>query len=349
MDEFVKLLLNHPDKFRKAGIWMSRVFLTVLGSSWLYIQIFGSYSLIQLNDLNQWADFLMSGRVLICSVLFIITQYVLFEILGGFSQWMFTSFAKWLLGRVPKGKEIFVPIIWALRKGELIDIDLKNQTAKLMDGTDELFDRLVKLEKKEGKAELKDSRNQYIDDVGHTVFVFVVLYFTILKGFPHYPFFTFLVWFFLGTVFIAYAGLHIFSLLIEKMGPELIRMITFARIEESAKTVFMESDLYVHDRKLANEKIYTCFYYNGRHIILEFCYQLKRLHGFTVEELLKEAKELNTLIVIISNGILAPETGEIIQNNSQSLLYYYLTNEIDTKTIMQEIIIKHFSGPITVL
>jgi len=349
MDEFVKLLLNHPDKFRKAGIWLSRMFLTILGAAWLYTRIFGPYRLIQLSDLNQWAEFFLSGRVLVCSVLFIISNYIVFELLSGFSHWMYSSFAKWILGGVPKGKEIFVPIIWALRKGELIDINLKDQTAKLMDSTDELYDKLIKLEKKEGKAELKNSRNQYIDEVGHSVFVFVVMYFTILNGIPHYPFFTFLVWLFLVAVFFAYAGLHIFSLLVEKMGPELIRMINFARIEESANTVFMEADLYVHDRKLTNEKTYTCFYYNGRHIILEFCYQLKRLHGFTVEELLKEAKELNTLIVIISNGILAPETGEIIKNNRQHLLYYYLTSETDAKPMMQEIISTHFSGPITVL
>lgn len=349
MDEFVKLLLNHPDKFRKVGIWLSRLFLTILAASWLYTKIFGGYRLIQLNDLNQWGEFFLSGRVLVCCVLFIITNYVLFELLGGFSHWMYSSFAKWILSGVRKSKEIFVPIIWALRSGELLDINLKDQTAKLMDGTNELYQKLIQLEKKEGKAKLKNSRNQYIDEVGHTVFVFVVMYYTILNGFPHYFFFTFLVWLLLVAVFFAYAGLHIFSLLVEKMGPELIRMIDFARIEESAKMVFMEADLYVHDRKLANEKTYTCFYYNGRHIILEFCYLLKRLHGFTVKDLLKEATELNTLVVIISNGILAPETGEIIENNKQHLLYYHLTSEADTTPIIQQIIATHFSGPVTVL
>lgn len=321
MKEFLLTLLESPGKIKGAVIWACRILLSVLASSWLYTKVFGTYTLIKLTDLNVLAEFLLSGRVLICILLFAICNFILFEFLNAISILIFQFFAEKFSKLKGITTAIEAVLIWLLKKHRFINIDAKNDTIELMQKSDQLYDWVVKMPEKETREEMWDFQDSYINDIGHTFFVFTLLYFTILNQVPHTSFIKWVIIIIFFGIFYACATIGTLIELLQNIAPQLSEMIHFAKIEHTVKSTFKNEGWFIHLRELKNGKQYFCFFYANKYVILKFARSKRIVNRTDIQFAIDDARENETLILLFSNKPLQTGCENDIQKFADQIIF----------------------------
>jgi hypothetical protein len=346
MEELIKTLMDAPDKFKSAIIWLARVVMGCMLTSAVWIKLFGPYHLINLLDWPDWVTFFLSGRVFICLLFYIICDQFLFGLLNVFSYLFFkavSSIFYWLL-KGAKGMKAVIRVI--LRSGELLDIDDRTGKAKLMDRSEDLYETLVQFNAKGGRSEMVNYRDSFLTDIGHTFFVFAVIYFFLMPAYPHHKLLSYLIIGSLVVVAFLYSSIHLLFDVIKKAGPELADMVAFAKLTEASIKVFMSQDLYVHERDFRNKETHQCFHFYGKYILLDFTFDRIRCRPYRIEKAIKSAQDLGCFSIVFTNRPVDLTAMEIATANSSWILLIEIASEEDATKKIAQLVEEKFSRPV---
>jgi hypothetical protein len=182
LGELVKILADEPEKIEKALIKGIRIVFSIIIASFLYKLIIGDYKLIPLTNYELLAEFVVSGRILICLLLFFISEYLIIEML----------------------ELIAIAPIWFIRKKKLIQftdvevtpllrlfgvIKIKNEHSLPVPGNniDLLKNFVEQMDDDTTKEEAADLKNSIIENIWHLYFIFTIIYFVVIdkSTLPH--------------------------------------------------------------------------------------------------------------------------------------------------------------------
>ncbi|MES2373367.1 MAG: hypothetical protein V4557_12355 [Bacteroidota bacterium] len=178
----IKLLLEEPGKILQAFLSLSKLLLTLVFTEWIYRKAFGNYQVIDFTSLLQWKEYLLSGRIFMCMIFFALTYLFLFYVLPGLSSLPFQLINYLIKKPIKIGKTEGALIFRFLRMFKLLDYDEEKQRILTMEKTDELLEFIKAIVHKEARSEVSRYKDTLISDLGHTYFVFIIFYFTILPG-----------------------------------------------------------------------------------------------------------------------------------------------------------------------
>lgn len=348
MEEIVKALLTAPDKFKSAIIWISRVLMGIILASTVYIKLFGTYQVFALNDWPSWTEYLLSGRVFICLLLYVICDQFLFALVTTVSTIFFRLLSKKIYKSATKTKGAGEVIRFGLKFGEMLDIDGRTGKIQLMDRSEDLHEALIKFNAKEGRADMLSYKDSFLNDIGNTFFVFAFVYFTLLPKLPHSLLLGLIIVGCLLMIGLMYALLNVFFDVMKKAGPELADMVGYAKIQEAAIAIFMEHDLYIHEREFRNKEKHTCFHFYGKYILLDFRYEKRWCHEYRIKKALESAQQLGCLALVVSNRPPDVAAVEIIKVNDAFIQFLEVGSEEDVKEKITALIKEKFSKPVLV-
>lgn len=80
MEDLIKLLVEKPDHLLKGFLQFLRALLIIIFSDHIYKIYVFDYQLIDFFKISDWIDFLLSGRFLICLLLYLCLDFILFEL-----------------------------------------------------------------------------------------------------------------------------------------------------------------------------------------------------------------------------------------------------------------------------
>jgi len=244
------LLLEEPKKLQKLGILLSKSVLILLFASWLFKMLVGNYNLIDIDSFSQWAEFLLSGQLLLCCLFFFLSYLILFELFGSLVYLIFNT----MLTPKPVGKldyNAFNGIVWALRKFKILDYDRDGGEIRLLERSEDLRDFTTFFTHQEARKEINAYKSSLLSEIGLTYLVFVLIYFIVLEKVIHNVNITILVICGFLVLIFAYWFLSLILELLHKLAPALSEMLDTATFETIVKNTFDDEGYTL----IAGEKI----------------------------------------------------------------------------------------------
>lgn len=341
LSEILETLFKSPQKLKKAILMSIKLLLSAITASWVYMKILGTYSIIKLTDLNQWAEFLITGRAIICLILLWVCHEVLFGLLNSLSFIVFEFFYR----RILKVRGLYKAIGWFITRSikslNALEIDRKSGEVHLLQNSEELYASIKFIQSKKGKAAISDFRHSYLNEIGHTFIVFTLLYFLKITTLPHNAAINYIILILLLGLLYLCSVAGVIVKIIQDISPELTDMIHFARIEKAIKETFEENTWHIHKRTFAENKDQWCFYFNNKYILLKFLNSRNFVFPNDIEETIKDAKVNNTIVLAFSNKPIYKSVVDDVENYKEYLIFTQVNTVKEAKIKSLELIEKY--------
>jgi len=300
MRDFLELtvdLLETPSKLRKIIALIGKVVLNLIFSEWLYKTFVGSYTLNDILNWDQWVEFLLSGKVFLCTLLYFTSDVVLFHLLP-----FITNIPIKFLGRKRVKKkqdlnEYGFFITWYLKSLELLHINKEEKRIDLMDNSDVLYELATDFKKKETRREVRSIKDSIVELFIHPLIVFLILYFTILEDIPHNTFLNTLLWIFLIVAIVTYFSACILMDIALLLSDDLIWMIDTAKMENLAIEYLNKNEIFLttpHQK----EKLYDHYFFHNENMI-GVQYTMSKINSRRLEEFKNYAEEAKMFFLIL--------------------------------------------------
>jgi|GEM_PF-5362913 len=194
MFEKIEELIEAPEKRKKYLVFGIKTILSCILASFLYSKFIASYVLLDVLSATFWNElytFLISGRILLVLLLFLVSRVVLFDV----AAVLITSIMNLLIGLLKADKEnlqhpglVGILLTWT----HAIKID--KQSNKIYRGKefDDFYNVIKIYRKKTSKEEVEHFKTLLINQVMHLYYIFVAIYYLILD-FPSNTFLNILI------------------------------------------------------------------------------------------------------------------------------------------------------------
>lgn len=186
MIEIIKALLEEPEKLKKYGLYLARVILNLIFASKLFIWIIGNYHFIDIESLGAWGEFVLSGRILVCCFLYLISDVILFQALLSIPDLgLDLLFKSAYYDNSKRTDRKFIE--WVLQKTQVITIDKESKKVFPGKNIGTLYGLLKVFRNEESLDLILKFKRSVINEILHTYCVFLIIYFWVID-FPHYDF-----------------------------------------------------------------------------------------------------------------------------------------------------------------
>ena len=335
MLEIVKILLEEPERFRKFGLFIIKSFLNLIIASELYIWICGTYTLIDITDFSAWSEFVLSGRVLICILLFITSEFLIFSLLPIIS----TGPLDWIAGKLYSGnpdRSVRKFIMWVFKVTKVVSVD--DTTKKLSTGknTDSFYEFLKEYEEKESKKEIASLKNSLLNEILHSYFVFIVLYFFVLD-FPHYKAINVIV--ITGCIILPLFYFEVCWLIeyMNRNAKDLLYGLKGLKFEKLIYDILRDIGVYPLDVDNPKEKGYFKYiFHNNKEYILQFQYGKRPVSEFLIEMYRDKFIKAEKGMILITNNELTRNARDLAEEYNKSLLVITFRDEADLIIKLEE-------------
>ncbi len=334
MIEIIKILLEQPERLRKFGLFVIKCFLNIIFASKIYIWTFGNYYLINIADFQAWTEFILSGRILICILFYITSEFLLFFLLPIIS----TAPLDWIAGTIYSGKPDRNEgklVRWLLKIGKVISIDEKTKKVSAGKNTEQFQEFVALFEDKESKKEIISLKNSLLNEILHTYFVFLVLYVFVIK--IHSPVVNGIV--IAGCIILPlfYWEVCLFIEYMNKNSKNLLYGLKGLKFEKLIYDIFRDIGVYPMDVDKPQEKGYLkSIFHNKKEYILEFQYGKRPVSEFTIgycrDKFLKAEKGM----IFITNNELTRNAQDLADEFKKSLLVITFKDEADLIVKLEE-------------
>jgi hypothetical protein len=253
--------------------------------------------------------------------------------------WLLAKIAK-LPNRLDKNESSFLK--WSLRKLQLIDINEQEGRFVVMKNTDILKDIATAFTEKESKKESRELKDTLMSEIGHTYFVFCVLYFSIFKGLNdiHYLNFIIVVGFILIVFFYASASMLID--LMHKISKDLIFIINWAYYEEAIIETMKDAGFFLRTSEQKFKNTWQ-FNYEEKKYLIKCNIDKRPINDRMVKHFIESAKETNAKFIIFSSTIVSATALKIQKESSDFVLIKHFEDEADLMNTIKEIIKNGFT------
>lgn len=340
--EIFKMLLNEPEKIKANIISVIKLFLTLVFAEWLYRYFIGLYHLINFLSLTEWIEFILKGRVFVCILTFCVSYILLFYLLPMISALPFWMLAKAM--KLPNGldKNDSGVIRWVLRTFQLLDINEKEGRLVVMKNTDILRDIVRAFSEKESKKEARLLKDTLMSEIGHTYFVFCVLYFLIFKSFSSVHYLNTIVITGFVLIVLFYASASIFIDLMHKISKDLIFIIDWAYYEESMIETMKEAGFFLRASEQKFKGIWQ-FSYEEKKYVIKCNIDKRPINDRMIKHCAEIAKEANAKFIILSSVVVLESALKAQNENLDSVMVKYFEDEADLINIIKKIIANEFN------
>jgi hypothetical protein len=338
MYDLAKILIDEPEKIKKLGFLLLKFILNLIFASFLYQWTIGEYTLIDFTNPDQWLDYLISGRILICVFLYFTSEILLFEILTIFTVAPLDFFVI-RISRTDFTTDVNGFIRWVLGLFNVVQVDNKTQKVTAGKNTNEFLEFLEEYSKKESQEEITTIKNSLANKVYHTSVVIAIVYFSMVTVEPSNNFIPIIL--IAGCVILAllYFSASILVITLEKNKEILKYQVARLKFEKILIDTIAANGIPIREQKLSEdtgtEKLID---YRGKTYILRFYFGVRPLNEFTMKlncDLLIKAEQK---MLLITNKPLTEAAKEMANDYRNSLTVIQYENE----TELQENIEKHF-------
>lgn len=339
MFEVFKILIEAPEKLRKFGIFFIKQMLNTIFAAKLYVLWIGKFDLINIKDFSAWSEYFLSGRVLICILIYFISEIFLFQILSSITDGLMRLFY-WLavkkvtFGRTRDEKDYVMKVLsWF----HLVSINDKTKKIEAGKNTNEFYDFVEVFNQKDSKKEISSIKNSLVQDIVHTFFIFVFLYYSFIDIKPCNKAINAIIGAGCIIIPLLYVGASVLLDFLQKNSKDLIFGIQGLKFEKLIYDTLREIGVYPIDVDEPNKKGYEkVIYHSNKEYILKFVYTKRLLSEFYIEHykdlFLKEEKG----IVLISNCELTKNARDLANEFKRSLLVITFKDEDDLVMKLEE-------------
>ena len=316
--EFIKMLLEEPSKLKKLIIIIARILLSIILASWFYSKIISPYTVFDIFNFKNWADFITTGRILIVGFMYLFSYFLLFYLLES----ILGPLTIYLLKPKPVkhiDKMGGRTMARFLRIYHLLDIDYKEKKIRLMENSDTLYQITTLLINEEAKKEIKSFQHSLINEIFFTYAAFLIIYFSILTTQPHPTGLTILLLVCLVLFLLLYGAIGSFLELMYKASPDLIIAVDIARIEESMENSLRESGIFLRIPENGNHK-YKLFYYEGKEFAIVLVADKRKINKHRIEDSLRFSAEQNKKVWIVTNRPIDNDAKQLIDEHPNNIM-----------------------------
>lgn len=329
MIEFLKILIEEPAKLTKYILSCIKMVLNCIVASYLYIKFFGAYSIIIPTDFKALSEFFLSGRVLICIVLYFSSEVLLFIFLSTFCLLPLDSIAEKLYLTKPD-KWINKLFLWGFKKIKLIKMDPTTKEYKAGENIDIFHDFLVLYNEKESKEEVYSFKNSFVNKTMKLFFIFILIYIFILKPEVKHD----LVRNILITASVILPILYIevcwFIDFLNKNSKNLLEGIKQLRFEKLIHENLHEIGIYPMRVEKPLESGYKhLIHFNNKEYILEYHLSKWPVSEYLIESYRDKFLKAEKRMILITNSGLTKNAIDVINEHKNSLLIIHFKDEID--------------------
>jgi hypothetical protein len=336
MMDFLKILIEEPGKLRKFGIFLSKGILNLIFATKLYLWCVGPFNLLDIGKYQSWFDFVVSGRVLICALLFVVSDIILFNILP------IVLFAPldWICKRrlnVRMARKERDKINKVLAYFELFTIDEKTKKIKAAKHTDAFYDFLLAAAEKESKEDANSIKSAFVTEALNTYGAFIFIYFLFLYDDFHSKVLVGII--VAGCVLLplAYVAIRIILDFIINNAEKMafgIRGLRFEKLIMDTLKNIGTYPLVVDDPvKLGYENYIV---HNGKTFILKFYYSNSLINEYLLnyfkDIFIKEEKKM----ILIVNNDLTRNAKDLVEEYRNSLVVITFVDENDLTTKLED-------------
>ncbi|MEK6615783.1 MAG: hypothetical protein AABZ32_06695, partial [Bacteroidota bacterium] len=328
MIEIIKILIEEPERLRKFGLFIIKAVLNIIFASTIYVWIFGEYSLFNTSDFKAWSEFILSGRILICILLYVASEFLLFSLLSIIS----TAPLYWLASKIysdkpDRSERDFVR--WILRITNVISFDKKTNKVSAGKNTDGFFEFVSLFEEKESKKEISSLKNSLLNEILHTYFVFVVIYFFVLD-ITHAKAINYII--IAGCIILPGIYLEICWLIeyMNKNAKDMIYGLKGLKFEQLIYDILRDIGVYPIDVDNPKEKGYLKYiFHNNKEYILQFQYGKRPVSEFIIEIYRDKFINAGKGMILIANNELTRNAQVLANEHKKSLLVIIFRDEAD--------------------
>jgi hypothetical protein len=182
ISDILKILLEEPERIRSLFIKFVKLILSIILASHMYIWIIGPYHLINYLSIAQWVEFVMSGRVLIVLLIFIVSDFVIFSFLPGFTSGLLIWIAR-KTSYKGDGKEERHFIRWFLKIFNIIEYD--ETSKKVLAGPNaKVFESALEyMVHDEGRDDFHQMKNSFLNEIVHSYLIFTLIFSLYINNF----------------------------------------------------------------------------------------------------------------------------------------------------------------------
>lgn len=332
MFEIAKTLLEEPDKIWKFGIQLFKGILNLIFSAKIYVWAFGPFVLLDLTSYNSWVEFTLTGRVLICIMLFIVSDLFLFS----FIPVIVFAILDWLSKREIKkfkiNKKEGLRLMKLLGYFELFIVDEKAKKLRFSKHTEKLFLFVEAMKAKESKEELDSIKQAFLTKILNSYFAFAFLYFIFLSNdFKSNVFYSIII---AGCVLlpILYIIIRVAIDLLVKFAPKISFVLKGVLLEKKCDDILENIGITpIGVQEPQTEKYDRFFIHDSAQHILIFKYLLRPIEEHRISHLGHRFLEQGKKVVLISNVKLTEGALRVADKYKDLLTVISFGNEEDLK------------------
>lgn len=302
MIEFFKLLIEEPEKRKKLLLFSIRFVLNIIFASHLYLWVIGKYSIINIADVYAWIEFVKSGRVLICVLLYFTSDQILFSFLEIFTLGLLHLLSKKVVVKFYFGRDEKNIIFRVLDMFELITFDKKTNKIKAGKNTEEFYEAIETFTKKETKMEIRSFKNSFVSDLVHTFFVFVIIFYLFINIKTQNNFINWIIIICSIILPVIYIAASKFFDFLHKNAKDILLTLHSLKLEKLMNDTL--KDMFIHITEVENPKelgYEKTIYHGGQELIIHFNYERRIINNISAEHIQKLYEKTNKKMIIISN------------------------------------------------
>lgn len=303
MLEIFKIITEEPNKITKAIIFVLRSVFNLILASKLYIYFIGNYELLNITDYKSIYEFIVSGRVLLCILFYIFSDFIFFVIISSIVDLGFKMLSVWIRNHFifslkSKDKERFFK---GFSRMGMLNYDPINKKISAGTNTIELYELLLFLNQADAGSKFRKYKEKLVKEIIHNLVVFIVTYFLVLKmGTLSIGINTIIIIVFvLVTLVIIYMS-SIFDYLIENAFTILFDLGGI-KDETLFYSIFKSKRHLILDHYEDGILKYKYVLQNETYYIVQFCYTRQPVQGHTIEMYSKDVAYSDKKLLIISN------------------------------------------------
>lgn len=220
---------------------------------------------------------------------------------------------------------------------QLVSIDDKTKRIRAGKNTNEFYEFIEVFNQKETKKEISSIKNSLVQDLVHTFFVFVFLYYSYIKVETTNNFINVII--VLGCILIPILFIGASALLdfLHKNSKDLLFGIQGLKFEKLIYDALREIGVYPMDADNPSEKGYEKYiFHKNKEYILQFDYGKRPLSEFMVEYYRDKFIKAEKGMILISNKELTKNSKELAEELKKSLLVITFNNEEDLILKLEE-------------
>ncbi|RZJ36563.1 MAG: hypothetical protein EOO51_00140 [Flavobacterium sp.] len=184
MIEYIKALIEEPEKLKKSFVFSIKFILSAIFASSLYEYMFGDYIIIDFKGATVWNEmchFFISGKILAVAFLYLTSKLILFDLVAEMVGSLLRGFINLIAKNKSRVKDTWF-IRFVLEKFNVMRFDKKTRRGSLGKNYEEFHEIISAYQLKNAKKEVHTFKRSLMNETLHTYFVFTILYFTQLHS-----------------------------------------------------------------------------------------------------------------------------------------------------------------------